>query len=288
MFSWLRCTARAAWNALSLVVLLGVVATIPILQFASLGYMLESAARKSRGIPLRQCFPGASTAGQLLVLFACAFVSWLPVWLVTDLAYTGELIESGSPIAGRLRLVARVLSIVWILWLLWAIFRGGKLRHFLWPAPVYAIKSLFRWSFWRDAEDRLWTFVTSLRLPQLLWIGFFASVGAIVWLLVPASLIVLGLSVKGQGAGALGLLGAVAMIWVLSLLPFLQIQLARDMKFLSVFDVRSARRNFRQAPWSCVVAIWSICLFAIPLYLLRIEPPPTQLWWILSLFFVML
>jgi hypothetical protein len=276
------------WNAGSLVALLGVVATIPILQFASLGYMLESASRIARGLPANRCFPGASTAGRLATAFLCAFVTWLPIWLITDLAYTGELIEAGSVTSARLRVAARVLSGIWILWILWAVFRGGKLRHFLWPAPIYALKSLFRVSFWRDAEERLWNFVVSLRLPRLLWIGFTASLGALVWIVFPASLIVIGISAPGQGAGLVGLVGAIAMGCVLLYLPFLQVQMAMESKFLSMFDFGSVRSCFRKAPWAFLVGTWTTCLLALPLYILRIEPPPPQLWWILSLFFVTL
>jgi hypothetical protein len=289
MLSCFRGTIRALWQSLSLVVILSVVATIPILQFASLGYMLECAARVSRGWPLRRCFPGSRTAGRLSIVSVCVFVSWLPVWFITDLAYTGEIIEVGSTVAGRLRLVARIVSAVWVLWILWAIYRGGKIRHFLWPAPVLALKSIFRRNTWLLAENRLWEFVSSMQLLRLMWLGVAASIGAVVWLVLPGSFIVIGLSiVESPGAAFVGLIGALGMAWVLSLLPFLQGQMARELRFTSVFDVKSVRGKFRKAPWTCCIATWATFLLAIPLYLLRIEPPPPQLWWILSLFFVLL
>ena len=114
------------------------------------------------------------------------------------------------------------------------------------------------------------------------------SIVALVWLVLPSSFIVLGLSGKGGGLGLVGLMGAIGMGWVLLHLPFLQIQLARECNFFAGFNLRSARRSFRLAPWSFCLATWATFLLAVPLYLLRIEPPPTQLWWILSLFFVML
>jgi hypothetical protein len=289
MFSWCLSMLRAFFDAFSLLILLSVVATMPVLQFASFGYMLESAARLSRGMPVRLCFPGARIAGNLLVVMGCAFLSWLPVWFVADMAYTGEIIEIGSPVASRLRILARVLSVVWVLWVLWAIFRGGKFRHFVWPAPMMAVRRLLRGGVWREAEDRLWIYVSSFHLPRLLWLGFMASVGALVWFVLPSSLIVIGLSSgNAAGAGLVGLVGAVWMAWVLLHLPFLQIQLARESKFLAVFDLKSSRRAFRQAPWALCFATWVTLLLAIPLYLLRIEPPPSQLWWILSIFFVVL
>ena len=288
MFSRIVSATGILWRTFSLVVLLSIVATIPILQFASFGYMLESAARVSNGLPTRKCFPGAQTAGRLLIVLGCIFGSWLPVWYLADMAYSAEIIDGGSRTARVLRIAARAISVVWIFWIFWAVFRGGKLRHFIWPAPILALKTLFRTAVWREAEDRLWSFVASLHLPKLLWLGLMGSIVALVWLVLPSSFIVLGLSGKGGGLGLVGLMGAIGMGWVLLHLPFLQIQLARECNFFAGFNLRSARRSFRLAPWSFCLATWATFLLAVPLYLLRIEPPPTQLWWILSLFFVML
>lgn len=287
MIPWIRNKVAVLWNTFSLIVLLSVVATIPILQFASLGYMLESSARVARGVPFRRSFPGTDIAGRLLIVIGCVFLSWLPVWFLADLAYSAEIIEQGGDIGRRLRFWARVASAVWIFWVLWAVFRGGKIRHFVWPAPVLALRSLFRPSVWREAEDRLWNFVVSLKLPKLLWLGFSASVGALAWLFIPATFIVIGLSSDQAGVGLIGLVGALWMWWALLHLPFLQIQMARDGKFLSVFNLRSIRKSFRLAPWAFCLATWTTFLFAVPLYLFRIERIPSQLWWTMSLFFVL-
>ena len=182
MLRWISSTVRLLWRTASLVILLTIAATIPVLQFASFGYMLEVSARIARGQPARSCFPGTDIAGRLLVTLICVSLSWLPVWLIVDFAYTAELIEQGGNIASRLRVAARLLSLLWIWWVFWAVFRGGKLRHFLWPAPLLALRQLLRPSVWREAEDRLWSFIASLQLPKLLWLGLMASIGALVWL----------------------------------------------------------------------------------------------------------
>ena len=289
MFNWIRLTSSFLWRTCSFVVLLSIVATIPILQFASFGYMLEVASRISKGHPAKSCFPGSDIAGRLLIILSCVFLSWLPVWFIADLAYTAELVEQGGAVARRLRFAARLVSVVWILWVLWAVFRGGKFRHFFWPAPLLALRSVFRPHVWREAEDRLWDFILVLHLPRLLWLGFMASLGALIWLVLPSSFIAIGLIGNGNaGTGLLGLIGAFSMWWVLLHLPFLQIQMAREGRLLSIFDVRSARRSFRRAPWSFCLATWATFVLAVPLYLLRIELIPAELWWILSFFFVIL
>ena len=182
MFYWIRSSLSFVWRTSSFVVLLSLVATIPILQFASFGYMLEAASRIASGRPVSKCFPGADIAGRLVIILACVSLSWLPVWFIADMAYTAELIEQGGAIARRLRFAARLVSAIWIVWVLWAVFRGGKFRHFLWPAPVLAMRSVVRPSIWREAEDRLWNFLQGLQLPRLLWLGFMASFGALIWL----------------------------------------------------------------------------------------------------------
>jgi hypothetical protein len=284
-----RTLLACGWNALALVILLSVTATIPILQLASLGYMLEASGRVARGMPIRRCFPGARIAGSILSCSLWIGLTWLPVWLVADLAYSAELIQPGSARAGQLRMAARVVALLWVLWSAWALFRGGRWWHFLWPAPVLFLKTIFRPETWRAAEDRWWRWITSLRILKLLKLGFYGTVAAIAWLIVPASFMIVALnSPRNESLGLVGLLGAIGMWWVLLYLPFLPIQMAQHERLSAAFDRRSVRASFRRAPFAFLVAVAGLVVAAIPLYLLRIEPIPPELWWILSLFFVTL
>lgn len=88
--------------------------------------------------------------------------------------------------------------------------------------------------------------------------------------------------------GPVGLLGALAMILIMLYLPFAQIQLAMDNRWVSVFDLRRVRRRFLYAPWAHAISLLLLCLLSIPLYLLRIEAPPAALLWAPSLVFVLL
>lgn len=285
----IRTLLACGWNALALVILLSVTATIPILQLASLGYMLEASGRVARGMPIRRCFPGARIAGSILSCSLWIGLTWLPVWLVADLAYSAELIEPGSNRAGRLRLAARAVALAWVFWSAWALFRGGRWWHFLWPAPVLFVKTIFRPETWRAAEDRWWHWIGSLRILKLLKLGFYGTVAAVVWLIVPASFMIVALnSPQNESLGLVGLLGAIGMWWVLMYLPFLPIQMAREERMSAAFDRRGVRASFRRAPLAFLVAVAGLVVLAIPLYLLRIEPIPPELWWILSLFFVTL
>jgi hypothetical protein len=288
-FSWIKGFLGKVWNGISLILVLAVAATIPIVQFASLGYMLESSGRVARGEPIRRCFPGAAMAGAIV---SCSFwigLTWLAVWFLADLAYSAELIDPGSLRASRMRLAARIVAAVWVVWCAWAVFRGGRWWQFLWPAPVRFVKTIFRAQTWRDAEDRLWSFVTALRLPHLMKTGFFGTIAALVWLLLPALLMIIALTSPGGGLlGLIGLVGAVGMWWVLMYLPFLPIQMASEQRFWSAFDRRSVRAAFRRAPFAFLIAVVGLVVLALPLYLLRIEAIPQELLWVLSLIFVVL
>ena len=54
-----------------------------------------------------------------------------------------------------------------------------------------------------------------------------------------------------------------------------------------MFDWTAVRTQFRRAPIAYWFALAITLLFALPLYLLKIEPPPRELWWTLTIFFIL-
>ena len=58
MMRWIRAVCSFCWQGVSLIALLSITATIPILQFASFGYMLEVSSRIARGETVRGVFRG--------------------------------------------------------------------------------------------------------------------------------------------------------------------------------------------------------------------------------------
>lgn len=293
---------------------LSVAATIPILQFASLGYMLECSARIARGSPLRHCFPGIALAGHIVRCSLWTLLTWLPLWLLTDLAYSSELIQPGTNIAFVLRWTARILSILWVLWIVWAIARGGRWKHFLWPRPVGFLKANLKGSYWLDLENRWWEFLQQLHLWRLIKLGFQASLGAWIWIAIPALLILVSLNAASQvkpeqqgGLAILGLLGAILMARAIQYLPTLQSYMAMESleqtshdakswmdtqskkhRLNGVLDRSCAREVFRRVPLSYAISNILFLALALPLYPLRIELIPPELWFLLSIFFVLL
>ena len=289
----LAYTTASIWQLTCLLVLLAVAATIPIIQWASLGYLLEAASRVAQGRPWRETLPGLQRAGRIMLVLSCLVVTWLPVWLATQYSYQAELIEPGSRIASRWRIAAGTGAIVWMIYGLWAIIRGGRIRDFLWPAPLRFLREflprIFRRSTWHDLEDRLWSVTAGLQVPRLAWLGFRAWLGALIWLAIPATMMVIGMQSYQQPARVVvGVLGFVVMWWVLLHLPFLQVQMAQENRLRSMFRLSSVRESFRKAPWAFFFGSLTTLALALPLYLLRIEVIPKELMFLPCLAFVLL
>jgi len=184
----------------------------------------------------------------------------------------------------RVALVVLVLLLMWHL--AWALFRGGKLRHFFWPAPVRFVKRVSRWGMYAEARDRLWNFVTSLRLPYYFWLGARGFVGAVAWLFVPVVLLVAAFHLPTGPSVIAGLIGILLLPIVVAYLPFLQAQFACDGRLVSMFDVGTLRKTFARAPLAFWLAITATLLFALPLYLLKIEFIEREVAWLPALVFV--
>src|SRR5262249_21771788 len=95
----------------------------------------------------------------------------------------------------------------------------------------------------------------------------------------------------GRGAVTIviGFLGAAAMAYVLLHLPFLQTHFACQNRLRAMFDLNESRAQFRRAPIAFWFALAITLLFALPLYLLKIEPViPPELRWTITIFFILL
>jgi len=275
------------FRLICLCLLLAIAASIPILQWASLGYLLEAASRMAKNRRWPEVVPGLQLAGKVGWIAMAILVTWLPVGLSAQLAYQAELIEPGSSTARNWRWAAYGIASLWMIHVTWAMIRGGRWRDFLWPAPGRFVHEFFQPATWRRIEDRVWETVTGLQIPQLIWLGFRAWTGALVWLAIPGVLVVIGMQAHAQPArAALGVIGFLGMWWVLLYLPFLQVEMAMQNRWRAMFQVSTIRHAFRRAPWAFFLALLTTLGLAIPLYLLRIESPPDELLWLLCLFFV--
>jgi hypothetical protein len=283
----IACIIRV-WQFACLILLLSIAASIPIVQLASFGYILEATGRWARGEKLRRCLPGLKVAGYIGTAAVWIGLTSIPVFIVRDLAASARLIDPGSGTALGWQITATFMWVVWVVYVWWAVLRGGRIYHFIWPAPIRFIKDFFRPSTWNTAVDRMASGIAGFKIISLMKLGFFGSLGALLYLAIPGLLMIAGTRAGNDGArGILTICGVVAMAVVLQYVPFAQMRYAKTKQFRSFFRIGEVREGFKRAPWLHAIATVLLVAFSLPLYLLRIEPPPAQLIWLLCVFFVL-
>lgn len=285
-FRWIVSGVEWIFGVASMIVILAVLATIPIVQFLSLGYLLEVCGRVARTGRLRDGFVGIRKAARVGGIVACTWLLLLPVRLLSSMWQDARLIDPDSAATQNTQMGLYFLTTAIVGHILWAWFRGGRLRHFLWPAPIRFIKRAFKGGKYVEARDAVWDFVSSLRLPNYFWLGVRGFAGALVWLVLPISLLAAAMTLP-QGANVLvGLVGGLMLATVLLYLPFIQTRFAAENRFGAMLEWREARRLFRRAPIAFWFALLITLAFALPLYLLKIEFIAQEVAWLPALVFV--
>ncbi len=280
-----RVGSGAEWlfGLASLVLGLSILAALPLAQFLSLGYFLESSARVARTGRLRDGLIGIRRAARVGGVALGIMFSLIPLWLASSYAQTAELIDPGGGVAKRWRVGLAIVTALTFVQITSACARGGRLRHFLWPVgmPFWLVRGLSSGGLYAGARDGFWEFVAALRLPYYFRLGLVGFLGTFAWLVVPAGLI----AASGRYP-PLGFLGALILAFVAPSLPFLQVRYAVEGRVSALFSLRSIRERFRRAPWAFAFALMVLLLAAVPLYLLKIEMIPREAAWLPSLVFV--
>ncbi len=277
----IRSAAEWLFGATALIFGLSFLATYPLLQMLSLGYLLEASGRVARSGRLRDGFVGVRKAARLGSVLCGVWLMLLPLRFTSMMAASARLIEPGSRADRGWSLALTALTVLVVLHIIGACWRGGKLRHFLWPRPIRLLKELRRPGAYSRARDAVYDFLVSLRLPYYFWLGLRGFAGGLIWLFLPISMLA-----AGQRFPAIGFLGALTLIVVLLYLPFLQTRFAAANRFGAMFEVQPVRQWFRRAPIAFLLALLITLLFALPLYLLKIEIIPREAAWLPSLVFV--
>jgi hypothetical protein len=271
------------FGVVTLTVGLATLAAVPILQFLSLGYLLEAGGRVGRSGRFQDGLIGVRQAARVGTIVLGTWLVLLPLRLVSSLATSADLINPGGSTARQWRFWLTVVTVVAAMHIVAAVSRGGKLRYFLWPFgnPIWLAKKLWRGGYYAEARDAVWDFVSAMRLPYYFWLGVRGFAGTMLWFVIPVSLMALGRKVP-----VLGFLGAFVLGIVLLYVPFLQMRFASENRFRALFELRAVRLRFKRAPWAFAAAFFITLAFAIPLYLLKIEMIPREAAWLPSLFFI--
>jgi hypothetical protein len=286
VFLWIGSMLEWLCGALTLIVTLAVLSVIPLLNFLSLGYLLEASGRVARTKRLRDGFVGvwkAAIFGRIVV------GAWLVLWparFILSMEKDAKLIADSSAVVRGWKIAFFIFATFSIGHIVWACLRGGKLRHFLWPAPIRFIKWLRTSGKLEKIRNGIVDYVAGLRIGYYFRLGAFGFIGGVMWLAIPVALLIVGAFLPPGGGFLLGLLGGGLLFLVALYLPFIQTHYAVENRFAAMFELGRVRQLFRQAPIAFWTALFITLLFSLPLYLLKIEFPPREIAWLPSLFFV--
>ena len=280
----LASAAEWVFGVASLLVGLATLSALPLAQFLTLGYFLESSASVARSGRFRDGFVGVRRAARVGGLALGVWLATCPAWFVGSIANSAEVIEAGGSAARGWRFALILVAGLTFFHVLAACARGGRLRHFLWPFshPFWLVRRLKAGGFYPELRDALWDFLEALRPWYYFRLGFIGFLGTLAWLFVPAVLISLGGRVP-----PLGFVGALLLAVMVPFLPFLQVRYAVEGRISALFSRRAVRERFRRAPWAFAFSLLTLLLAAIPLYLLKIEMIPREAAWLPSLVFVL-
>ncbi len=128
----------------SMVVIVAIGASIPIVQLISFGFLLDVSGRVARSGRLRDGFSGVNRAALVGRGLLGTFLCLLPLYLIGEFWYASFLIDPSSSTTQVLRAVQIVLAVALIGHILAAWFCGAKLRYFVWP--LLAPLSLSLWT----------------------------------------------------------------------------------------------------------------------------------------------
>ncbi len=276
------------FGLVALIAGLALSAVVPVLNLATLGYMVHASSRVAASGRLREGLPGirqASVVGSLLV---GTWLVFLPIRILDGLGRDAGILLPGSPTARAWHWGLLVLALVGTLQVLSAASRGGRLRHFLRPAPLHPLRWLLTTGRTRSLGAVTAGYVTRLRLPYLVGLGTRALLGGLLWLAPGVGFLFLAMRLPSDKGGLLvALLGGFLLMLAVAHLPFLQVRLALENRFRVFLEPRAVRDLFGRAPVAFLVSLLATVVFAIPLYLLKVELPPREIAWLPSLLFVL-
>ena len=155
-----------------------------------------------------------------------------------------------------------------------------------WFLPAIFLKRLLTENLFESTRISSWQFIRGLDLPRYFMLGLKGLLGTLCWLAIPMLMLAGSTSDNPGVAGLCLLFGILVSVPVFALLPFVQAHFAVDGKLKRFFEPLKVLRLFGRAPMAHLVSLFLILLFALPLFLLKIEEVPSEFLWSLSLLFI--
>ncbi len=287
IFGFIAWLVRSLFGIACLILLLAVIAAIPVLNFLALGYLLEVEGRLARSGKLRDAFPLIDLAPRLGSIVIGMWASIFPLFLLSQAAADARLIDPGSRFDIGLHLLVQILSVVVTAHVCLALARGGSFTCFLRPIKNvrWLVQRLRDGNYWERASAAVRDFVAGWRLKHHFLLGVKGYLGAMLWLAVPTALFAATNKTEG-GPIIVTLIGGVLLVLVLSWVPFLQAHFAAQNRFAAMFELKTVRRLFKNAPFSWLITMLITLTMALPMYLFKIALPPSDMMWLVTIVFI--
>ena len=264
------------FGAVVLIIALALVASLPIVQFVALGYLLEISRRIVKHQKVRAGFWGIQAAARAGGVFLGTFLIWLPAYFMSNYYADAIIMLPGSERAAQYGRQTAMLAVFTILVTLWAWTRGGLLRHFIWPAPIKFLKEGLNRKIYVAAHDKFWECVSQFPLRALFVSGFQAFVGTFCWLIIPIGLCIGGMVLPRGINIVCGTIGYIALAIIFIYLPMLQTRFAVERRLAVFKEIDVVRSMYQRAPLALWISMVSVWLLALPVYLVKIELTPRE------------
>ncbi|RLS40193.1 MAG: hypothetical protein DWH78_04075 [Planctomycetota bacterium] len=284
---------HVSFGTACLVLILAILAAIPGLNILTLGYLIDPQKRVAQTGQLRNGFPLMVLAPRLGVIVFFCILFLIPVRLqATRISDAAVILGEAHARVGQMALNLRILQTVIATHLILAIARGGTPGCFLRPIKnvSWFLRKVLTSAGRAEMSTGLDQVLDVVKPWQHFWAGFKAFTGAVLWLLIPAGLLV-AYSAPGRTAplyGVASFLGVILMIPVTAWLPLLQVHQAVTGRFRAIFEVRAARRIIRNAPVAWMLTTILMYAMTFPLYLAKIRLLPADAMLVLTPFFIIL
>jgi len=274
------------FGVVTMISLLTICAAIPILQFITLGYFLEISSRIVREKKVRAGFVGIRQAARIGGWALGTLMVWGPAFNLAGIFNDAQILLTESKQLQPFNVSLGFIVLLTIPYTLWAWFRGARLRHFIWPAPVRFFRTILKRETYRLAVTGFWEFMSTLHLRELFLLGFFGFLGAAAWLLLPVLLCIGGTQLPESLRGISSLIGLPLLAITLIYLPVLQTRFSVERRLRVFWELKETRVIFKRAPIALWISMFAVWAFALPVYLAKIQLTPREVFLLPTVVFV--
>ena len=281
-------SVRSVFGLATIVLILAVLATIPVVNLLVLGYFLEVEGRVARSGRLREAFPLIGIAPRLGTASLGIILSLIPVQVLAWVAGDAQLISPGSATAKTLNVAVFVVALLTTAHICLALSRGGTLWNFAWPFPgLWSFsRNCLSESYWENIDQNLREVWRELRVKHHFLLGLRGLIGTFAWLFLPTLLF--AASRKPEGVAVIvTLLGGILLVFVLTIVPYLQVRFAAENRMSAFWEWKAIRELYRRAPLSLALGTFVMCLLSLPLFFGTVVLAPQDGRWLVTPFFIL-